>query len=166
MAERRRIYNTMAERRTDNTMAERRTDNAMAERRRIDNTMTERRTDNTMTERRRKDNTMAERRTDNTMTETRSTYNTMSERKGTEGQITIYKTFKQEMKDRATRTLLKTKCDIMCSGGVSISSFTSETRRISLVTNPVLVLKALRTMAWVRKKYGSRTSIDKQPRTS
>ena len=156
----------MAERRTDNTMAERRTDNAMAERRRIDNTMTERRTDNTMTERRRKDNTMAERRTDNTMTETRSTYNTMSERKGTEGQITIYKTFKQEMKDRATRTLLKTKCDIMCSGGVSISSFTSETRRISLVTNPVLVLKALRTMAWVRKKYGSRTSIDKQPRTS
>ena len=147
-------------------MAERRTDNAMAERRRIDNTMTERRTDNTMTERRRKDNTMAERRTDNTMTETRSTYNTMSERKGTEGQITIYKTFKQEMKDRATRTLLKTKCDIMCSGGVSISSFTSETRRISLVTNPVLVLKALRTMAWVRKKYGSRTSIDKQPRTS
>jgi hypothetical protein len=128
--------------------------------------MTERRTDNTMTERRRKDNTMAERRTDNTMTETRSTYNTMSERKGTEGQITIYKTFKQEMKDRATRTLLKTKCDIMCSGGVSISSFTSETRRISLVTNPVLVLKALRTMAWVRKKYGSRTSIDKQPRTS
>ena len=148
-------------------MAERRrTDNTMVERRRTDNTMAERRTDNTMTERRRKDNTMAERRTDNTMTETRSTYNTMSERKGTEGQITIYKTFKQEMKDRATRTLLKTKCDIMCSGGVSISSFTSETRRISLVTNPVLVLKALRTMAWVRKKYGSRTSIDKQPRTS
>ena len=39
-------------------------------------------------------------------------------------------------KDRVTRTPLKTKGELMCSGMVSSSCFTSATRRVNLVTNP------------------------------
>ena len=41
-------------------------------------------------------------------------------------------------KDRVTRTPLKTGGDLRCSERVSISCFTSGTRRVNLVTNPVI----------------------------
>ena len=41
-------------------------------------------------------------------------------------------------KDRVTRTPLKTGGELMCSGTVSSSCFTSDTRRVNLVTNPVI----------------------------
>ena len=41
-------------------------------------------------------------------------------------------------KDRVTRTPLKTGGELMCSGRVSSSCFTSDTRRVNLVTNPVI----------------------------
>jgi len=46
----------------------------------------------------------------------------------------------QKIKDRATRTPLKFGGDVMCSGRVSSSSScsTSDTRRGTLITNPVL----------------------------
>ena len=44
----------------------------------------------------------------------------------------------QKTKDRATRTLLKTRDELRCSGRVSISCSTSVTRRVILVTNPVI----------------------------
>ena len=45
----------------------------------------------------------------------------------------IYKT-----KDRVTRTPLKTGGELRCSGRVSSSCSTSGTRRVNLVTNPVI----------------------------
>jgi hypothetical protein len=41
-------------------------------------------------------------------------------------------------KDRVTRTPLKTGGELMCSGRVSSSCSTSNTRRVNLVTNPVI----------------------------
>ena len=41
-------------------------------------------------------------------------------------------------KDRVTRTQLKTGGELMCSGRVSSSCSTSGTRRVNLVTNPVI----------------------------
>ena len=41
-------------------------------------------------------------------------------------------------KDRVTRTPLKTGGELRCSGRVSSSCFTSDTRRVNLVTNPVI----------------------------
>jgi hypothetical protein len=41
-------------------------------------------------------------------------------------------------KDRVTRTLLKIGGELRCSGRISISCFTSGTRRVNLVTNPVI----------------------------
>jgi len=41
-------------------------------------------------------------------------------------------------KDRITRTPLKTGGEFRCSGRVSSSCFTSDTRRVNLVTNPVI----------------------------
>jgi len=40
----------------------------------------------------------------------------------------------QKTKDRVTRTPLKPEGEIKCSGGVSSSCFTSDTRRVNLVT--------------------------------
>jgi len=47
--------------------------------------------------------------------------------------IHVYKT-----KDRVTRTPLKTGGELRCSGRVSSSCFTSDTRRVNLVTNAVI----------------------------
>ena len=47
--------------------------------------------------------------------------------------IHTYKT-----KDRVTRTPLKTGSELMCSGRVGSSCSTSGTRRVNLVTNPVI----------------------------
>ena len=41
-------------------------------------------------------------------------------------------------KDRVTRTALKTGCERRCSGRVGSSCSTSGTRRVNLVTNPVI----------------------------
>ena len=41
-------------------------------------------------------------------------------------------------KDRVTRTPLKTGGELRCSGRVNSSSSTSGTRRVNLVTNPVI----------------------------
>jgi uncharacterized membrane protein YfcA len=41
-------------------------------------------------------------------------------------------------KDRETRTPLKTGGELGCSGRVSSSCCTSDTRRVNLVTNPVI----------------------------
>jgi hypothetical protein len=41
-------------------------------------------------------------------------------------------------KDRVTRTPLKTGGELRCSGRVSSSCSTSDTRRVNLVTNPVI----------------------------
>ena len=57
----------------------------------------------------------------------------MAKRKSTTGQTTIYKT-----KDRVIRTSLKTGGELRCSGRVGSSCSTSGTRRVNLVTNPVI----------------------------
>ena len=41
-------------------------------------------------------------------------------------------------KDRVTRTSLKTGCELGCSGRVITFCSTSGTRRVNLVTNPVI----------------------------
>jgi hypothetical protein len=41
-------------------------------------------------------------------------------------------------KDRVTRTSLKTGCELRCSGWVSSSCSIRGTRRVNLVTNPVI----------------------------
>jgi hypothetical protein len=41
-------------------------------------------------------------------------------------------------KDRVTRTPLKTGGELSCSGRVGSSCSTSDTRRVNLVTNPVI----------------------------
>jgi len=41
-------------------------------------------------------------------------------------------------KDRVSRTRMKTGGQLWCSGKVSSSSSTSDTRRVNLVTNPVI----------------------------
>ena len=41
-------------------------------------------------------------------------------------------------KDRVTRTPLKTRGELRCSGRVSSSCSTSDTRRVNLITNPVI----------------------------
>ena len=41
-------------------------------------------------------------------------------------------------KDRVTRTPLKTRVELRCSGRVSSSCSTSDTRHVNLVTNPVI----------------------------
>ena len=40
-------------------------------------------------------------------------------------------------KDRVTETPIKTGSELMCSGRVSNDCSTSDTRRVTLVTNPV-----------------------------
>ena len=50
-------------------------------------------------------------------------------------QLSTKHTYK--IKDRVTRTLLKTGGELMCSG-VRSSCSTSDTRRVNLVTNPVI----------------------------
>ena len=52
----------------------------------------------------------------------------------------IHKTTKHthKTKDRVTRIPLKTGGELRCSGRVSSSSSTSDTRRVNLVTNPVI----------------------------
>jgi hypothetical protein len=61
----------------------------------------------------------------------------MAKRKSTKEQTTIYKTY-IKTKDRVTRTPLKTGGELMCSGRVSSSCSTSDTRRVNFVIHPVI----------------------------
>ena len=44
-----------------------------------------------------------------------------------------------ETKDRVTRTPLKSGGELRCSGGVGSSCSTGGTRRVTLVTNPIII---------------------------
>ena len=68
----------------------------------------------------------------------RRTDNTMAKRKSTKEQKTIYKTHTHKTKDRVTRTPLRTGGELRCSRRKLCSCSTSDTRRINLVTNPVI----------------------------
>ena len=61
----------------------------------------------------------------------------MAKRKNSKGQTTIYK-YTYETKDRITRAPLKTGGELMCSGRVGSSCSTGDTRRVNLVTSPVI----------------------------
>jgi len=61
----------------------------------------------------------------------------MVKRKRTEGQTTIYKTT-HKTKYGVTQTPLITRGELGCSGSACSSCFTSATRPVNLVTNPVL----------------------------
>jgi hypothetical protein len=52
--------------------------------------------------------------------------------------LTINKTYIYKTKDRVTRTPLKTGGELRCSGRVSSSCSTSDTRLVNIVTNPVI----------------------------
>jgi hypothetical protein len=61
----------------------------------------------------------------------------MAKRKSTKGQTRSTKhTYKT--KDRVTRTPLKSEGELRCSGRVGSSCSTSDTRRVNLVTTPVI----------------------------
>jgi hypothetical protein len=59
----------------------------------------------------------------------------MAKRKRTKGQTKGYKTHKT--KDGVTRTPLKSGGEFRCSGRVSSSCSTSDTRRVNPVINPM-----------------------------
>jgi hypothetical protein len=61
----------------------------------------------------------------------------MAKRKSTKGQTTIYNNTRTT-KDRVTRTQLKSGGELRCSGRLISSCSTSGTRRVNLVTNPVI----------------------------
>ena len=63
----------------------------------------------------------------------------MARRKWTIGKTTIYlQTICQKTKDQATRTHLKPEGELMCSGGVSSSFYTSGTSRVTVATITVI----------------------------
>ena len=66
------------------------------------------------------------------------TCNQKRKRKSTKGQTTIYKTYTWNYKVRVSRTPLKTRGELRCSGRVKSSCSTIGTRRVDLVTNPVI----------------------------
>jgi hypothetical protein len=67
----------------------------------------------------------------------RRTDNTMAKRKVQKGKQRSTK-HTHKAKDRVTRTPLKNGGELMCSGRVSSSWSTSDTRRVNLVTTPVI----------------------------
>jgi hypothetical protein len=67
----------------------------------------------------------------------RRTENTMVKRKSPKGQ-TLSTKHTHKTKDRVTRTLLNTGGELRCSGRVISSCSTSGTRRVNLVTHPVI----------------------------
>ena len=69
------------------------------------------------------------------MVSRRKTESTMAKRKKDKQQSTKHT---HKTKDRLTRTQLKTGSELGCSGRVGISCSTSGTRRVNLVTNPVI----------------------------
>jgi hypothetical protein len=78
------------------------------------------------------------RRTDNTMARRRRTDNKMTRRKSTKVQKQRSTKYTSKTKNRVTRTPLKIGGGLGCSGRVNSSCSTSDTRRVNLVTNPVI----------------------------
>ena len=68
----------------------------------------------------------------------RRTDNTMAKRKVQKDKQRSTK-HTRKTKDRVTRTPLKTGDELRCSGRVSSSCSTSDTRRVNIVTNPVII---------------------------
>jgi hypothetical protein len=66
----------------------------------------------------------------------------MAKRKRSRGQTDL-QNITQKTKDRATRTPLKTGGELRCSGSVSRNYSTYVTRRVTLVTNPVMSIKIM-----------------------
>ena len=62
----------------------------------------------------------------------------MPKRKRTKGQRTIYKTLHMKIKDRATRTTLDLWVNSGTPEGLAGSCSTNDTRRVTLVTKPVI----------------------------
>jgi hypothetical protein len=121
-------YNTMAKRR--------RKDNTMAKRRRTDNAMAKRRTDNTMAKKERQSNGQKDRqyndqkKTDRQYNDQKKTdrqYNDQKEK----GQTTIYKTLRKLKLSNTNPS--KTVGELRCSGEVSSSFSTCDTRRVILL---------------------------------
>ena len=77
-------------------------------------------------------------RTDNTMARRRRTDNKMTRRKSTKVQKQRSTKYTSKTKNRVTRTPLKIGGGLGCSGRVNSSCSTSDTRRVNLVTNPVI----------------------------
>ena len=92
----------------------------------------------------------------------RRTDSTMVKRKRTKGQTTIYKTYKT--KDRVTRTPLNTGGELRCSGRVSSSCSTNDTRRVNLVvTNPEYIYRSFELVLKGRPyhfKYNGKTILN------
>jgi hypothetical protein len=68
----------------------------------------------------------------------RRTYNNMDKREKVQKDKRRSTKHTYHTKDRATRIALKTGGELRCSGRVSSSCSTSGTRRVNLVTNPVI----------------------------
>ena len=68
----------------------------------------------------------------------RRTDNTKAKRKRTLRTNNNLQNITQKTNDRTTRTPLKTRSELMCSGRVSSSCTTFGNRRVSLVTHPML----------------------------
>ena len=83
---------------------------------------------------------MAKRRADHTMAKRRADH-TMAKRKRTKGQTMMYKNTTQETKDRVIRTLLNIRGELRCSGWVGSSCSICGTRRVTIVTNPMIMRK-------------------------
>ena len=62
----------------------------------------------------------------------------MTKGKETKGQNNDPQNITQKTKDRATRTKLETEGELRCSGRVSSSCATCNTRRVTIVINPVI----------------------------
>ena len=60
----------------------------------------------------------------------------MAKRKSTNNEL---QNIRYKTNDRVTRTPLKTHGELRCSGRVSSSCSTSVTRRVNIVTNPVII---------------------------
>ena len=88
----------------------------------------------------------------------------MAKGKRTKGQTTIYNT--QKTKDRVTWTPLNTGGELRCFGRVNSSCSTSGTRRINVVTKPVISHKCEKNLDVLKdscpgatRAYGSHATL-------
>jgi hypothetical protein len=77
----------------------------------------------------------------------------MVKRKSTKGQTTIYKAHAYNTKERVTRTLLKTGCELRFSGRVSIScSIIDSTKTSKIILNIMRKTKKMGNTDPIEKK--------------
>ena len=79
-----------------------------------------------------------DRRTDNTMAKRQKNWQHNGQKKKDKRTNNDLQDIAQETKDRAIRTPLKSRGELMCSGRVDSFCSTNGTRRVYLVTNPVI----------------------------